>query len=70
LPRTSREIVDGARTRRAAIDRNDSPPAIPREISSRSSTDNRNGERTGSGFGTRFNRNTYRRTACRECGTA
>ena len=55
---TSREIVDGARPSRAAIDRIDSPPASPREISSRSHSDNRNGERTGSGFGTRFNRNT------------
>jgi hypothetical protein len=47
---TSREIVDGDRpSRRRAIDRNASPPASPREISSRSVNDNRNGDRTGSG---------------------
>ena len=63
-------IVDGTRPNRIAIDRNDSPPASPREISSRSHNDSRNADRTGSGFGTRCNRNTYRRTACRECGTA
>ena len=32
--------------------------ANPREISSRSASDNRNRERTGSGFGTRLSRNT------------
>jgi hypothetical protein len=34
---------------RSAIARNDSPPATPRQTSSRSASDNRNGERTGSG---------------------
>ena len=42
---TSREIVDGDRPSRRAIDRNDSPPARPREISSRSVNDNRNADR-------------------------
>jgi hypothetical protein len=51
LAATSREIVDGDRSKRAAIDRNDSPPANPREISSRSDNDNRNADRTGSGAG-------------------
>ena len=46
---TSREIVDGGRPSRRAIARNDSPPANPREISSRSANDNRNADRTGSG---------------------
>ena len=50
---TSREIVDGDRPNRRAIDRNDSPPARPREISSRSVNDNRNGDRTGSRAGGR-----------------
>lgn len=47
-------IVDGARPNRRAIDRNDSPAASPREISSRSPSDNRSGDRFGSGFGGRF----------------
>ena len=42
----------------AAIDRNDSPAARPREISSRSASDNRNRDRTGAGLGRRFKRNT------------
>jgi hypothetical protein len=46
---TSREIVDGDRPSRRAIDRSASPPARPREISSRSVNDNRNGDRIGSG---------------------
>jgi hypothetical protein len=46
---TSREIVDDDRPSRRAIDRSVSPPASPREISSRSDDDNRNGDRTGSG---------------------
>ena len=49
-------IVDGARPSRRAIARNDSPPARPREISSRSANDNRNGDRTGSRTGGRRNR--------------
>jgi hypothetical protein len=46
---TSLEIVDGDLPSRRAIDRRDSPPASPREISSRSVNDNRNGERLRSG---------------------
>jgi hypothetical protein len=53
LAATSREIVDGARPNRRAIARNDSPPTNPREISSRSTTDNRNGDRTDSRTGDR-----------------
>ena len=52
---TSREIVDGDRSSRRAINRNDSPPASPREISSRSVSDNRNGDRIGSGTNGRRN---------------
>jgi hypothetical protein len=52
---TSREIVDGDRANRRAIDRNDSPPTNPREISSRSANDNRNADRTGSRAGGRRN---------------
>jgi len=52
---TSREIVDADRANRRAIDRNDSPPANPREISSRSVNDNRNADRTGSRTGGRRN---------------
>ena len=51
-----RETVDGARPNRRAIARNDSPAARPREISSRSTSDNRNGDRTGSRGGGRCNR--------------
>jgi hypothetical protein len=36
LRATSRDTVDGARPSRRAITRNESPAAIPREISSRS----------------------------------
>jgi hypothetical protein len=50
---TSREIVDGDLPSRRAIERRDSPPARPREISSRSVNDNRNGERCRSGTGGR-----------------
>jgi hypothetical protein len=46
---TSRLTVDGARPKRAAIVRSDSPLAKPREISSRSANDNRNGERRRAG---------------------
>jgi hypothetical protein len=49
----SREIVDGDRPNLRAIDRRDSPPARPREISSRSANDNRNGERLRTGTGGR-----------------
>jgi hypothetical protein len=45
LRTTSRTIVDGDRPNRRAIERRDSPAAKPREISSRSRNDNRNGER-------------------------
>ena len=45
LPKTSRLTVDGARPRAAAIIRNDSPAASPREISSRSSSDSRTSQR-------------------------
>jgi hypothetical protein len=40
----SRLIVDGARPSRRAMHRTDSPAATPREISSRSSSDNRAGD--------------------------
>jgi hypothetical protein len=60
LAATSREIVDGARPNRRAIPRNDSPPANPREISSRSTNDNRNADRTGSrARGRRINRKCF-----------
>ena len=42
--RISRHTVDGARPNALAIARADSPAAIPREIRSRSSNDNRCGE--------------------------
>ena len=41
LAATSLETVDGARPRRWAMWRRDSPPAMPREISSRSTSDSR-----------------------------
>jgi hypothetical protein len=44
---TSRTIVDDDRPSRRAIARNDSPLTKPREISSRSTNDNRNADRTG-----------------------
>src|SRR5260370_4755829 len=53
LPFTSREIVDGDLPSRRAIDRRDSPPAKPREISSRSVNDNRNCDRFRSAIGGR-----------------
>jgi hypothetical protein len=56
LRATSRTIVDGDLPNRPAIDRRDSPAASPREISSRSRNDNRNGERIGSGATGRRNR--------------
>jgi hypothetical protein len=52
---TSREIVDGDRPNRRAIARSASPLARPREISSRSVNDNRNGDRVRSGTGGRRN---------------
>ena len=45
LAATSREIVEGARPRRPAIDRYESPAFKPREISSRSATVRCSGER-------------------------
>jgi hypothetical protein len=63
LAATSRDTVDGERPKRDAIDRIDSPAANPREISSRSVKDNRNGDRhRGFGAGC-FNRFTARRIA-------
>jgi hypothetical protein len=47
LTAISRETVDGARPNPAAIDRIDLPSASPREISSHSSNDNRNRDRSG-----------------------
>jgi len=63
---TSRDTVEGARPIRAPIDRNDSPAANPREISSRSSSDSRNGDRIrvcGCGL---VARRIARSTACRD----
>jgi DNA invertase Pin-like site-specific DNA recombinase len=62
----SAQSVDGVRSRRPAIERSDSPAARPREISSRSASDNRNGDRVGSRFGRRCRRLICRSTACRE----
>ena len=45
---TSRHTVDGARPSRRAISLTGSPAASPREISSRSASDSRNGDRRGS----------------------
>jgi hypothetical protein len=44
---SSRDTVDGARLRRPAISRQDSPATTPREISSRSASDSRSGDRRG-----------------------
>jgi hypothetical protein len=52
----SRDTVDGARPMCRAIARNDSPLAAPREISSRSSNDSRNGERDRGAKGLRRER--------------
>jgi len=41
---TSRDTVDGARPRRLAITRHESPASNPREISSRSGSDSRNAD--------------------------
>jgi hypothetical protein len=41
---TSRDTVDGARPRRLAITRHESPASSPREISSRSGSDSRNAD--------------------------
>jgi hypothetical protein len=56
LAATSRVTVEDARPSRRAIARNDSPPASPREISSRSVIDSRNDERFGSRAAGRRNR--------------
>jgi hypothetical protein len=66
LPATSRHTVDGARPGPLAIRRNDSPAASPREISSRSASDNRSGERFGSRLAGRCNATTARRMAYRD----
>jgi hypothetical protein len=53
LRATSRDTVDGDRPNPTAIARNDRPATRPREISSRSTGDNRSGDRFrswGSGF--------------------
>jgi hypothetical protein len=61
LPR----VVDDARPNRAAIARNDSPPANPREISSRSTSDNRDAARTGARRGgRRISRRCFATTPC------
>jgi hypothetical protein len=63
---SSRDTVEGALPSPAAIDRSDFPPATPREISSRSSNDNRNGDRGGVGLASRSNRLILRRIAHRD----
>jgi hypothetical protein len=45
LRATSRDTVDGDRPNPTAIARNDKPATRPREISSRSTGDNRSGDR-------------------------
>ena len=44
---SSRDTVDGARLRRPAINRHESPATTPREISSRSASDSRSLDRRG-----------------------
>jgi hypothetical protein len=66
LPLTSREIVDGARPSRRAIEQSDAPPARPREISSRSTSDSRSGDRFDSGFRGRSSLLMYLRIAHRD----
>jgi hypothetical protein len=63
---TSREIVDGTRPNRRPIDRSESPAAKPREISSRSASDNLSGDRVGAGFGSRRSALTARRIGQRD----
>jgi hypothetical protein len=63
---TSRDTVDGDRSNPPAIWRNDWPATRPREISSRSAGDNRNGDRFRSRGAGRDNANTARRIACRD----
>ena len=53
LPATSRDTVDAARPSRCAIARSDSSAANPREISSRSESDNRTGDHPDAGNGRR-----------------
>jgi hypothetical protein len=53
LAATSRVTVDAARPKRRAIPRIESPTAKPREISSRSVSDNRIADHSGSGTGRR-----------------
>jgi len=48
---TSRDTVEGDLPNLDPIERNDSPPAIPREISSRSTDDNRSEHHSPPGFG-------------------
>jgi hypothetical protein len=48
---TSRDTVEDDRPRRREIDRSDSPPAIPREISSRSPRERRNKHQSPTGTG-------------------
>jgi hypothetical protein len=48
------------------MERSDSPPARPREISSRSTSDSRSGDRLGSRFGGRCNLLMYLRIAHRD----
>jgi hypothetical protein len=66
LAATSRHTVDGARPSPLAIPRKDLPAASPREISSRSASDNRSGERSGSRLPGRCNAITARRMAYRD----
>jgi hypothetical protein len=63
---TSRHTADGARPTVRAIARTGHPAARPREISSRSASDNRNGDRRGSRLAGRYNATTARRIACRD----
>jgi hypothetical protein len=63
---TSREIVDGTRPSRGAIDRSESPAAKPLEISSRSASDSLSGDRFGAGFGSRCSALAARRIAHRD----
>jgi len=53
LAATSRDTVDGALPSLRAIQRSDTPWAIPREISSRSANDNRNRHQSAAGAGRR-----------------
>jgi hypothetical protein len=66
LAATSRHTVEGARPSPLAIPRKDLPTASPREISSRSASDNLSGERLGSCLAGRCNAITARRMAYRD----